>query len=212
LTDVAATQLDPLIELVEKLPKVRLLRSPIRLGLMKARVIGCTEAKGPVLVVMDAHVEVAMGWLQPLLDPIARDPHTITVPDIDALDKDTLGFNFVFRIGYGHVGGFSWRLLHGFERIDVGDDETLKPTPTMLGAAFAIRKDYFEHLGYYDPGFELWGGENLELSFKVWMCGGQMVQAFCSHVGHMYRKVPYLVSNQLKRQIMTQVSSHLGRH
>jgi polypeptide N-acetylgalactosaminyltransferase len=67
------------------------------------------------------------------------------------------------------------------------------PSPTMLGAAFVIRKDYFEYLGHYDTGFELWGGENLELSFKVWMCGGRMLQAFCSHVGHMYRARPYWV-------------------
>ena len=37
----------------------------------------------------------------------------------------------------------------------------------MVGAAFAIRKDYFQHLGGYDPGMKIWGGENIELSWKV---------------------------------------------
>jgi hypothetical protein len=37
----------------------------------------------------------------------------------------------------------------------------------MAGGLFSIDRAYFEKLGSYDPGFDIWGGENLELSFKV---------------------------------------------
>jgi predicted glycosyltransferase involved in capsule biosynthesis len=59
------------------------------------------------------------------------------------------------------------------------------PLHRVLSLQFA--RDEFWRLGGYDKGLYVWGGENMELSLKIWLCGGRLVQVPCSSTGHMYR-------------------------
>lgn len=47
---------------------------------------------------------------------------------------------------------------------------------------------YFFELGAYDPEIKYYGGEHVEISFRVWMCGGSMEIVPCSNVGHIFRE------------------------
>ena len=70
--------------------------------------------------------------------------------------------------------------------------ETGEPyaSPTLQGCAIAVYKDYFMDIGAFDEGLRVWGGENLELEFRAWMCGGKVTTVTCSRVGHMFKQSP----------------------
>ena len=45
----------------------RLYRMPTRSGLIRGRLKGSDMAETPVIIFLDAHIEVSHGWIEPLL-------------------------------------------------------------------------------------------------------------------------------------------------
>ncbi|CAM9626933.1 unnamed protein product, partial [Choristocarpus tenellus] len=75
---------------VWSMPKVRLVRTKQREGIMRARMIGSRYARGEVLVFFDAHIEVQEGWLEPLVGTIRNNYRTIAVPTLDVIMTDSV--------------------------------------------------------------------------------------------------------------------------
>lgn len=63
-----------------------------------------------------------------------------------------------------------------FYRRDVPQRERLRTkydktapirTPTHVGCAFSIDREFFFEIGSYDEQMDIWGSENVELAFRV---------------------------------------------
>jgi hypothetical protein len=64
----------------------------------------------------------------------------------------------------------------------------------MLGGfCIAMRRDLFERCGGFDPGLEGWGGEDAELSLRLWTLGYECHVLPGVAVGHHFReRLPHL--------------------
>jgi len=179
---------EELDEHVKYLPKVKVLRLKERYGLMRARMAGVEVAEGRVLVFLDSHIECTPHWLEPLVGMVADNKKHVVVPLIHTITFDDLSF----VNSYLSFLGFSWSLgqTHPNTRTLTYDGEN--PSPIMAGGLFAADKTWwYDELGGYDKEMRLYGGEEMEIGFKTWMCGGKLLVAPCSRVGHIFRDGKY---------------------
>lgn len=177
---------DQLDDYLQYVPKAVVRRLHHRHGLMMARMAGVEWATGPVVIFLDSHIECSHRWIEPLIEATTKNPKTIVVPMIHTIDFD----NFAFESGHLDVLGFSWSLGQTHPPRPQSDFQPM-PSPVMAGGLFAANKNWFLELGGYDPEMRLYGGEEMEIGFKTWMCGGRLEALPCSRIGHVFRSGRY---------------------
>eukprot|EP00746_Dinoflagellata_sp_MGD_P006457 gnl/MRDRNA2_/MRDRNA2_112633_c0_seq1.p1 gnl/MRDRNA2_/MRDRNA2_112633_c0~~gnl/MRDRNA2_/MRDRNA2_112633_c0_seq1.p1 ORF type:complete len:441 (-),score=61.86 gnl/MRDRNA2_/MRDRNA2_112633_c0_seq1:39-1361(-) len=190
------------IELKAMSSKMRVIANAERQGLIRAKMQGVEAAKAPVIVFMEGHCIVNRDWLQPLLQRIVENPKSLAMPSLDIIPQDNWEMYF-----HNHPG--HWRFEWNLNLIFTNPDERMSdppepfPTPATSGGIFAMRKDWFQHLGLYDGAMLEWGGDHVEMTMKVWRCGGRIEIVPCSRIGHLFRDPehrPYDVNvNQVVR-------------
>ncbi|KAG8506140.1 Inactive polypeptide N-acetylgalactosaminyltransferase-like protein 5, partial [Galemys pyrenaicus] len=205
--------------------KIKLIRNKKREGLVRCRLIGASfalgknipaglgprvcvwdlpthgeKSRGDVLVFLDSHCEVNTVWLQPLLYAIAKDPKVVVCPLIDVIDFTTLDYkpSPVVRGAFDWYLQFKWDRIFSYEMDGPEGPTTPIRSPAMAGGIFAVYRDYFKEIGQYDKDMNLWGAENLELSLRIWMCGGQLYILPCSRVGHIDKRSRRYTSDIIK--------------
>lgn len=174
-------------------------------GLAKARSVGIKAAKSEIVVVFDAHIEVNINWLPPLIEPIVDDYQVMTEPLVYYIDSGTYAYD---NVTYnGRRESFSWSLTQYWMDRDLsGDPSQPYENAAIMGGLMAINRKFFLELEGYDEGLEIWGGEQWDISFKVWRCSeGTILTVPCSQVGHNFKSLsehPFYQHNQSDPYLM----------
>lgn len=169
---------------------------------VKTRAVAAASLDAAVLIFLEPHIRVNRQWIQPLLYRLRKYPNALLMPVIDPIAEHD--FSRYLQGGFGYWR-FEWNLNILYTN---PQDVTRMPTdpftvPGTSGGIFAVRKDFWNSLGFYDTGMIGWGGDHVEATFKVWRCGGFIEVVPCSRVGHLFRAPssrPYPVEvNQVVR-------------
>ncbi|KAM6162680.1 putative polypeptide N-acetylgalactosaminyltransferase 8 [Erethizon dorsatum] len=166
---------------------LKIIRHAERKGLTHARNTGWEAARADVVVILDAHVEVNIGWAEPILARIQEDRTVIISPVFDNIRFDTFKL-----LKYGvAVDGFNWELWCRYDPVPqtwIALDDVTAPvrSPSIMGILAANRL-FLGEIGALDDGMLVYGGENVELSLRVWLCGGKIEILPCSRVAHVER-------------------------
>ncbi|XP_004643649.1 probable polypeptide N-acetylgalactosaminyltransferase 8 [Octodon degus] len=184
---------------------LKIIRHTQRKGLAHARNTGWEAAGADVVVILDAHVEVNVGWAEPILARIQEDRTVIISPVFDNIRFDTFKL-MKYAVA---VDGFNWELWCRYDPVPqtwIALDDVTAPvrSPSIMGILAADRL-FLGEIGALDDGMLVYGGENVELSLRVWQCGGKIEVLPCSRVGHLERHhKPYALdlSSALKRNAL----------
>ncbi|NXG50202.1 GALT5 acetylgalactosaminyltransferase, partial [Psilopogon haemacephalus] len=154
---------EKLDQYMSRFPKVKVLHLKERHGLIRARLAGAEIAKGKMKAILQARLEPHQSYLQ----------HWVLQCDSELVISIFSSFSYM-TVDNFQRGIFTWPMNFGWRQIpqEIIVKNKIKETdvircPVMAGGLFSIDKKYFFELGTYDPGLDVWGGENMEISFKV---------------------------------------------
>ncbi|XP_048010722.1 probable polypeptide N-acetylgalactosaminyltransferase 8 isoform X2 [Megalobrama amblycephala] len=166
---------------------VKMVTHPEQKGLAQARISGWKAATGDVVAILDAHIEVHVKWAEPLLARIQADRTLVLSPVFDRVnyyDLEVTNYD-----AFAH--GFDWALWCMYVAFpkkwyDQNDPSQPGKSPSVMGI-LVVDRLFFGEIGTLDGGMQGYGGENVELGIRVWLCGGSIEVVPCSKVAHIER-------------------------
>ena len=160
--------------------QLKFIRHDSHTGLINAKRVGGNAASGDIITFLDCHVKPADNWYHGIINRMIGNYKRVVVPMITALDVRT--WSELPRNGGGLAKCYlTWDA--DFKWFDSKDQYV----PVMSGGLLSISRRWWEETKGYDAAMTGWGGENIDQSVRIWLCGGEIVQANDAFVAHMWR-------------------------
>jgi hypothetical protein len=181
VVDNASNEENNVDVIAETFPQVTLLRPEDNLGFGGGNNHGVAHATGDYLAFINPDTTVEPDWLAPLIDTLE------TQPDVGVATSKILMMDPPHRINttgnFVHIAGFGY--LRGWMK-----PATAFPKATDIfaisGAAFAMRRKLYEHIGGFDELFYPAYVEDIDLAWKVHLAGFRCMYVPTSIVYHDY--------------------------
>lgn len=171
---------DNSMDFLSGLPQVRVLRSTGE-GVARARNLGASKATGDIVLFVDAHIRASQNWHIPICRVLRDEAVGSASPCIyDRSRPEAHGYGQTLE---GPELKTTWLRKAGDEPHAV---------PILPGCFLAMRLETFQRSGGYDPGMRQLGGNDVELSFRLWSLGYEQKVVPEIEVGHLFRNsTPY---------------------
>jgi glycosyltransferase involved in cell wall biosynthesis len=184
-------------DFLDSLPGVTVLRSPGQ-GVARARNLGALHTSGDIILFADAHVRAPHGWHIPVAEALRDQRVGAVAPGIYSLtDPERRGFGMSLA---GPDLRVPWLRKAG---------SAPYPVPVLPGGFLAMRRETYLRTGGYDPGMRQLGGNDAELSCRLWLSGYEQKVVPQLEVGHLFRAAaPYpakwvaLLHNRLRMALV----------
>ncbi len=163
--------------------------------------LSSAEVTKTMLVFMDEPSIVSPFWLDPMALTLTKYPDTLVYPAVDVLVKSSEGDSgrSTYEVAKSDdmVASFTWSFLPRWELVNadnskrlkhLGDADSSEVLSPSVPAVFATSFSYFMDL----EGFDLilssskYHQENIDLSLRAWLCGGQVIRQSCSRVAQYF--------------------------
>ena len=180
---------------VAKKNRAMYVENKIRLGVAGSRDVGAKLVETEYLIFIDGHMRFYHNnWWNEINYNLDKSKKTLFCCCCRAIDSD--GNRTSNDVGFGarlHINGNKWNHIVEpyWDLIDRYKDERIIDIPCVLGASYAISKDYWLYLKGLS-GLLSYGGDEAYISLKVWRSGGSCKLIKNIDVGHIFRvQAPY---------------------